>query len=83
MSDAMKYRSRDEAEKARTRDPIFLYEKRLLEKQLITQEQIEQIQEEVNEAMNEAVRQADADPHPQLEERFEDALAETYPYQPE
>ena len=83
MSDAMKYRTREEAEKAKTRDPISLYEMRLLQKKLITQEQIEQIQEEVADQVNEAVRQADEDPHPQLEARFEDALAETYPYQPE
>jgi hypothetical protein len=36
----------------------------------------------VAEAINEAVRQADEDPHPPLESRFEDALVETYPYQP-
>jgi pyruvate dehydrogenase E1 component alpha subunit len=82
MSDAMKYRSKEEAEKAKSRDPIALYEARLLEKKLITPEIVEQIQEEVSEAINEAIRQADQDPHPALESRFEDALAETYPYQP-
>ncbi len=82
MSDAMKYRTKEEAEKAKARDPISLYEMRLLEKKLITQDQIEQIQEEVADQVNEAVRQADEDPHPALESRFEDALAETYPYQP-
>jgi pyruvate dehydrogenase E1 component alpha subunit len=82
MSDAMKYRSKEEAEKAKNRDPISLYEMRLLEKKLITQEQVEQIQEEVAEAVNEAVRQADEDPHPPLEDRFKDALVETYPYRP-
>jgi pyruvate dehydrogenase E1 component alpha subunit len=82
MSDAMKYRTKEEAEKAKSRDPIGLYEARLLEKKLITPEQVEQIQEEVAEAISEAVRQADADPHPPLEARFEDALVEKYPYQP-
>jgi pyruvate dehydrogenase E1 component alpha subunit len=82
MSDAEKYRTKEEKEKAKLRDPISLYEMRLLEKKLITQEQIEQISEEIAEAVNEAVAQADADPHPPLEARFEDALAETYPYSP-
>ena len=36
MSDAMKYRSKEEAEKAKARDPIYLYEQRLLEKKLIS-----------------------------------------------
>jgi hypothetical protein len=29
-----------------------------------------------------AVRQADEDPHPPLEDRFNDVLAESYPFQP-
>jgi pyruvate dehydrogenase E1 component alpha subunit len=82
MSDAEKYRTKEEKEKAKARDPISLYEMRLLEKKLITQEQVEQIQEEVADQVNEAVRQADEDPHPAMEDRFNDALAETYPYQP-
>jgi pyruvate dehydrogenase E1 component alpha subunit len=82
MSDAMKYRTKEEAEKAKQRDPISLYEARLLEKKLITPDLVQQIHDEVDEAVREAVTQADADPHPALESRFEDALAETYPYQP-
>ena len=82
MSDAMKYRSKEEMERARLRDPINLYEVRLREKGLLTEAQIEQMQEEVAEEINAAVAQADADPHPPLEDRFEDILAEKYPYQP-
>jgi hypothetical protein len=33
-------------------------------------------------AVDEAIGQADADNHPPLEARFEDVLAEKYPYQP-
>jgi pyruvate dehydrogenase E1 component alpha subunit len=83
MSDAMKYRTKEEIEQAKKRDPISLYEGRLREKGFITDEQFEQMQEEVAEEVNEAVHQADADPHPPLEDRFNDALAQTYPYQPE
>jgi pyruvate dehydrogenase E1 component alpha subunit len=82
MSDAMKYRTKEEIEKARARDPITLYQDRLRQKGLISEEQIEQLSEEVAEEISEAVRQADADPHPPLEDRFKDALAEKYPYQP-
>jgi pyruvate dehydrogenase E1 component alpha subunit len=83
MSDAMKYRTKEEMDRAKARDPISLYEVRLREKGLITEEQVEQLQDEVGEEVAEAVRQADADPHPPLEARFEDALVETYPYKPE
>jgi pyruvate dehydrogenase E1 component alpha subunit len=82
MSDAMKYRTKEEMEKAKSRDPITVYEIRLREKGLLTEEQIDQMQDEVNAVVAEAIRQADADPHPDLEERFEDILSEEYPYKP-
>jgi pyruvate dehydrogenase E1 component alpha subunit len=86
MSDPQKYRKledektwRPEHEEALKRDPILLYGARLKKKGLITAEEIDQMQEEVNAEIVEAVKQADADPHPALEERFEDILAEKYP----
>jgi len=83
MSDAMKYRSKEEAEKAKLRDPISIYSTRLRDANFITDEQLESLQESVSNEVTEAFAQADADPHPPLEDRFNDALAETYPYQPE
>jgi pyruvate dehydrogenase E1 component subunit alpha len=83
MSDPMKYRAREEMEKAKSRDPITIYEVRLREKGLITDAQIDAIEEEVADVVNQALAQADADPHPPLEDRFNDILAETYPYEPE
>ena len=77
----MKYRTKEDMERARTRDPITLYEVRLREKGLINDEQIEAIEEEVAKAVADAVTQADADPHPPLEDRFNDVLAESYPFQ--
>ena len=82
MSDAMKYRAKDELEKARSRDPITLYRSRLTEAGILNEEQVESLENEVSEQIEEAIRQADADPHPPVEDRFNDVLAETYPYQP-
>jgi pyruvate dehydrogenase E1 component alpha subunit len=79
MSDAMKYRSKEEMEKAKQRDPISLYEVRLRDKGLLDDEQSDAMEEEVAEIVAEAVRLADEDPHPALEERFDDILAEKYP----
>ena len=81
MSDPMKYRTKEEFEKARLRDPIALYKSRLAESGLITDEQFDAMQDEVSAEVVEALKQADADPHPALEERFDDILAETYPYE--
>ncbi len=79
MSDAMKYRTKEEMERARLRDPISLYEVSLRERGLLTDEIAERMEEEVNQEVEEAIRQADEDPHPPLEDRFNDVLAETYP----
>ena len=81
MSDPMKYLTREDMERARTRDPITLYEVRLREKGLINDEQIGAIEEEVSKVVADAVEQANADPHPPLEDRFNDVLAESYPFQ--
>jgi pyruvate dehydrogenase E1 component alpha subunit len=81
MSDPMKYRTKEELEKAKLRDPITLYQARLRDRGLLTDEQAEAIEAEAVERVREALRQAEADPEPPLEDRFSDALAEKYPLQ--
>jgi pyruvate dehydrogenase E1 component alpha subunit len=93
MSDPLKYRTKEEAEKARLRDPIRLYAKHLHERGSINDELYEALKvelpdwsgpmlSEVAEEVEQAIQQAEADPNPPLEDRFNDALAEEYPYQP-
>ncbi|MBC7784298.1 MAG: pyruvate dehydrogenase (acetyl-transferring) E1 component subunit alpha [Burkholderiales bacterium] len=83
MSDSMAtYRTKEQQDAARSRDPIALYSDRLIKKSLLTSEQLEAMEEEAGEIIVKAVEQAEADPHPALEDRFNDILAETYPYQP-
>ena len=82
MSDPLKYRTKEEMERAKQRDPITLYESRLREKGWINDAQLDAIQEEIAALVDESVRLAYEDPHPPLEHRFEDILAEEYPYEP-
>jgi pyruvate dehydrogenase E1 component alpha subunit len=82
MSDPLKYRTKEEQERAKLRDPITLYAGRLRDKGLISEQQIDEIEASVAEEVNQAFAQADADPHPPLDARFDDILAEKYPYQP-
>jgi pyruvate dehydrogenase E1 component alpha subunit len=82
MSDPQKYRTKEEFEKAKLRDPISLYEKRLRDKGLLNDAQADALNDSVAEQVNTAFDQAEADPQPPLDSRFEDALSETYPYQP-
>jgi len=78
MSDAMKYRSKEEAEQARLRDPISIYENRLRDKGLVTHEQVDSWSGELKKIVDDAVKFADASPHPDLSELYTDVLAEKY-----
>jgi pyruvate dehydrogenase E1 component alpha subunit len=82
MSDPLKYRTKEEAEKARLRDPNVLYERRLREKGLLTDAQFDELTASVAEQVRTAFDRAVADANPPLESRFDDALAEKYPYTP-
>ena len=79
MSDPLKYRSKESAAAAKERDPIALYEVKLREAGLLSEEQATAMDAEIRDEIKESFAQADADPHPAVESRFEDALAETYP----
>jgi pyruvate dehydrogenase E1 component alpha subunit len=79
MSDAMKYRTREELEKARQRDPIVLYQKRLRDRNLIDEKTIEQMEYEIHQVVDESVKFADQSPHPDLSELYTDVYVEQYP----
>src|SRR5271169_5928285 len=78
MSDPLKYRSKEEAEQAKLRDPITLYADRLKNAGLVSAEQLQEIEQSVAEEVDQAAKQADADPFPALEDRFNDVLTEKY-----
>jgi pyruvate dehydrogenase E1 component alpha subunit len=79
MSDAMKYRTREELEKARQRDPIVIHEKRLRERKLIDDATIEKMEQEIRAIVDEAVKFAEQSPHPDLAELYTDVYVEQYP----
>lgn len=81
MSDPLKYRSKEEAEAAKLRDPITLYEKRLRERKLIDDDWVDQTEAEVRQLVDEAVKFAEESPHPETDAMYEDILSETYPLQ--
>ncbi len=81
MSDPLKYRTKEEAEKARLRDPITIYENRLREKHLLDDATLEEMESEITAIVNDSVQFADQSPHPDLAELYKDILAEQYPLQ--
>ena len=79
MSDPLKYRTKEEAEEGKARDPIALYEVKLREAGFLSDEQADEMTKSVRDEVKDAIDQAEKDPHPELDSRFEDALAEKYP----
>lgn len=82
MSDPLKYRPKEEAEKWKARDPIITYGEKLKANKIVTDADIDAMQDAVNAEVDAAIQQADADPQPALEDRFHDILSETYPFDP-
>jgi len=79
MSDAMKYRSKEEMEKARLRDPIALYQQRLLQAGIIKEQHLNDMEAELRKIVDDAVEFADASDHPPAEELYTDIYSEKYP----
>ncbi len=81
MSDAMKYRTKEELERARLRDPVHLYEARLLQQGVVKQDDVDAIEAELRKIIDEAVKFADSSENPPMEAMYQDIYSEKYPLQ--
>jgi len=70
--DAMVYRSKEEVEEWRKKDPIFRVECLLTERGVLTEAECRSIQEEVQKYVDEGVAYAYNSPEPAMESLFED-----------
>jgi pyruvate dehydrogenase E1 component alpha subunit len=70
-----KYRTKEEIEEWRQRDPIGLLEKKLLETEALDEDNVEEIRNEAKERINEAVKFADESDEPPIEELYTDVYA--------
>ncbi len=70
-----KYRTKDEVQKWRQRDPIGLLEHKLLERGVIEEDDIEEIKDEMKETIDEITTFADESEEPPLEELYADVYA--------
>jgi pyruvate dehydrogenase E1 component alpha subunit len=66
------YRTKEEVEKEKLRDPIVLFRERAVGAGILTQEDLQSIEKDVNDIIDEAVAFADASPEPDPEELFTD-----------
>jgi pyruvate dehydrogenase E1 component alpha subunit len=79
MSDPGKYRSKEEVEQMMHYDPIYLFGRRLMEQERVSQAELEAFDKEVLVLVDEAVRFADESPWPSVESLYEDVYVRS-PY---
>lgn len=78
MSDPAKYRTKEELERAKERDPIVIYETVLKERGWISHEALEQMIEDVKEEIERCIEFAENAPEPSLGQLYEDITVAPY-----
>jgi len=79
MSDPGNYRTRAEIEKHQERDPVKLFSSSLKEKQILTDQDIEQLEKSIREEVEQSLRFAEESPLPAPEELYTDVYANPIP----
>jgi pyruvate dehydrogenase E1 component alpha subunit len=70
--DSLKYRSRDEEQMYRARDPIAGFERRVLAEKVLTSDELEQIEKRAQAMLEAAIEFAEASPYPDPEQCLTD-----------
>lgn len=78
-NDRQLYRTKDEEEAAMKRDPIARLEALLIERNIMTREKMEAIDEELTEAVEGIYEKADASPFPDPSEVYDNVYTDIYP----
>jgi pyruvate dehydrogenase E1 component alpha subunit len=77
MADPEEYRTKDEVEEWRERDPIQAFAGRLQDESIVSKEQYEELDKKAIETVDEAVRFADESPFPDLDSLYDDVYVYT------
>ncbi|WP_266369009.1 pyruvate dehydrogenase (acetyl-transferring) E1 component subunit alpha [Tellurirhabdus rosea] len=80
MSDPQKYRTKEEVEQYKQRDPVELIKARILERNIATEEELAEIDRKIKAQVDESVKFAEESPLPPAEEAFKDVYMEDYPF---
>lgn len=65
------YRTKEEVEEQKQRDPILIFQKKLLEQKVLTAAKIKELEDEIKTIVMEAVEFAERSPEPPLESLYE------------
>jgi len=81
MSDPAKYRTKDEVEEYKAKDPIEEIHKLLLVKKICTEAELEEINQKIKDIVEDAVQFAEDSPYPEASELYTDVYVQSdYPY---
>lgn len=81
MSDPQKYRTREEVEEYKMKDPIEQVKKTIIENNILSEAEIEAITEKVKQQVADAVKFAEESPWPEGMDAFKDVyMQEDYPF---
>jgi pyruvate dehydrogenase E1 component alpha subunit len=81
MSDPAKYRTKEEVEEYKHRDPIEIVKKAILEKKFATEKELEAIDQRILQQVEESVKFAEESKYPDPSEALKDIYAQQdYPY---
>lgn len=71
-SDPAPYRTKEEERKWKGKDPIATYKKKLIKRKIVTEQNIEKMDTEIEELLEKSVEYADKSDYPELSEIFRD-----------
>ena len=81
MSDPAKYRTKEEVEAYKAKDPVEMVLKTILEKKYATDQELEVIQNRVKDIVEDSVKFSEESPYPDPSELFQDVYVQSdYPY---
>lgn len=81
MSDPAKYRTKEEVEGYKAKDPIEMVKATILENKFATEEDIEAINAKIHDIVEDSVKFAEESPYPDASELYKDVYDQTdYPY---
>ena len=80
MSDPAKYRTKEELEEYKEKDPIEHVLRVIREKQYATDVEIESINDKVKAEVDDAVDFAENSPYPDVSEVYKDIYSDEYPF---
>ncbi len=81
MSDPQKYRTKEEVEQYKQRDPIEMVRTRILEKGLASEDDLNAIDKKIKGIVDESVKFAEESPYPSPEEAYKDVYVQSdYPF---